>query len=282
MSVPYDAGHYGWRMGRGPLALLDLGLADLLVSMGLEADHVEVSPESDALRSELSTGFSLHRQVRNITRATLEAHAFPLLLAGDCNVSLGVVAGHQQLELHPAFLWCDAHADFHTPNSDTFGSLDSHGLAMLTGRAWTAQCQQNGVRALSDDQVALIGARAIDMAEQEALNRSRIRQLSPGDVRDSEQTGAVLQDLRSSGTSGFHLHLDADVLDPSIAPANDFAAPGGLSAMDIRRLATSSSEDWPLRSMSVASYDPSHDPSYDLGQTLLDSIAAILVRWSAR
>ena len=63
------------------------------------------------------------------------AERFPLVLAGNCNAAVGVVAG---LGPGAAVLWCDAHADFNTPETTTGGFLDGMGLATVTGRCWTS------------------------------------------------------------------------------------------------------------------------------------------------
>lgn len=138
LVCPFDAGNRDWRMGAGPEAVLAAGLVEALNREGFLTTSVDIEPPSDALPSELSTGFAVQREIVAATDAALGGGGFPVLLAGDCNASVGVIAGIQGRVADPAFVWCDAHADFHTPDSDAFGSLDSHGLAMLTGRAWTA------------------------------------------------------------------------------------------------------------------------------------------------
>lgn len=66
--------------------------------------------------------------------------------------------------------------------------------------------------------------------------------------------------------------VDADVLDPGIAPANDDAVPGGLQLEDLLALFTETISRLSLGSLSVASYDPRLDPDGALTRALVSVI----------
>ncbi|TQC36094.1 arginase family protein [Rhodococcus sp. WS1] len=165
MCAPFDAGHTMMRMGTGPANLLAHGLIDRLEQSGCRTELVEIAPPVGDWCSELRTGFAVQRAVRVATADAVSAGAFPVLLSGDCNTSVGVIAGLQAGGVDPGFVWCDAHADFHTPATDRFGSLDCQGLAMLAGRAWRELVRQMGLRPLRDSRVVLVGARSVDRDE---------------------------------------------------------------------------------------------------------------------
>lgn len=272
IASAYDAGHRGRRMGAGPDALLAAGLNDELVERGAEVKVVEVAPDPSDWHSELRTGFALQRKIARVVIEARQANSLPVLLSGDCNASVGVIAGLQATGGKPAFLWCDAHADFHTPETDVFGSLDCHGLSMLTGRAWRTLSAQAGFRPLPDDQIVLVGARDVDPAEEAALVRSGIARLSRSSLRDRYSRDEALIALAQRSVTGVHLHVDADVLDPSIAPANDFAAPDGLLGDDLDALLQTAVRHLALESISVSSYDPRLDPERALTKTLVGHI----------
>jgi arginase len=70
----------------------------------------------------------------------------PLLLAGDCTVGLGMVAGLQRRHSQVGVVWLDAHGDFNTPAITTSGYLAGMSLALLTGRAPELDCDLLGLR----------------------------------------------------------------------------------------------------------------------------------------
>jgi arginase len=67
-----------------------------------------------------------------------------------------------------------------------------------------------------------------------------------------------------------HIHVDLDVHDPSIAPANSYAAPGGLTASQVQGVVQNVADELPVASATLASYDPSNDPLGRMCQTALD------------
>ena len=75
-----------------------------------------------------------------------------------------------------------------------------------------------------------------------------------------------------------HWHVDLDVYDPAIAPANGYAAPGGLSAGDVLDLFERTAAQLPVVSATLASYDPSYDGAGRLRDTALDLREAVAAR----
>jgi arginase len=69
--------------------------------------------------------------------------------------------------------------------------------------------------------------------------------------------------------------VDLDVYDPSIAPANGYAAPDGLLAADVLRIARQAAARVPVGSATLASYDPSYDPAGRLRDTALDLLETL-------
>jgi arginase len=93
-------------------------------------EYIEAGSDAPA---EIRTAFELNRVVAERVRDAREAHALPVVLAGNCMTAVGTLAG---LGGTPAVLWFDAHGDFNTPETTASGFLDGMALAMLTGRCW--------------------------------------------------------------------------------------------------------------------------------------------------
>ncbi|MPR13396.1 arginase family protein [Microvirga tunisiensis] len=65
--------------------------------------------------------------------------------------------------------------------------------------------------------------------------------------------------LQRQGVSRIYLHLDVDVIDAALAPANEFAPEGGLSPKDIIDIIAAVAEQFTVAAATVASYDPTWD-----------------------
>jgi arginase len=272
LQVPYDSGAREARMGAGPTALAQAGAAGRLRARG-HAVREQVLHPAPGWHAELRTAFELQRAVAG---AATEAHArgeLPLLLSGNCNATVGMLAALGGTRT--GLVWLDAHGDLNTPGSDPGGFLDGHGLAMVVGWCWrAATATVPGFVPLPEEHVVLAGARDLDPPELEALPRSGIRWLPPAAARDGAVTAAALDELVAR-VDVVHLHVDLDVHDPSIAPANGYAAPDGLTAGEVQRIARQVAGRVRLGSATLAAYDPSYDPAGRMRETALDLLEVL-------
>ena len=151
----------------------------------------------------------------------LAAGKYPVLVAPDCSVSvttLGAVVRHRP---DVTVLWLDAHADFHTPETTASQYLGGMCLAAACG-LWDAGFED--VPALDPTAVVTCGLRDVEGPESVLLEtRGVVRIARPGLLADALAGRPVF------------VHLDLDVLDPSVIPS-PFPAPGGLSDGGLRTL----------------------------------------------
>lgn len=257
-------------MGAGPLVLAEAGAARRLRDRGHKVNERVLEPISTAgWQAELRTAFELHHVIAAEVRAARTANQLPLVLSGNCNATIGVLAGLTHPGQRVGLIWLDAHGDFNTPDIDTSGFLDGHGLAMAVGRCWqTLTGAVPGFHPLLEQHVLLAGARSLDDAEQAALMESGVQWLLPEQARDAQVTAAALDHLADM-VDVLHFHVDLDVHDPSIAPANSYAEPDGLLADDVHRLLRHSAERTPVISATLASYDPAFDQAWRMRDTAL-------------
>ncbi|HEX5954748.1 MAG TPA: arginase family protein, partial [Solirubrobacterales bacterium] len=117
----------------------------------------------------------------------------PVLVAGNCIVSLGAIGGVAGGTV--GILWLDAHPDFHTPETTPTGFLDGTGLAAATGACWHVLCSRiPGFAPVAEDHVVLAGVRDIDPGESERLE-AELGGGGPGRRR----AGTVSRPTSSSG-----------------------------------------------------------------------------------
>jgi arginase family enzyme len=148
----------------------------------------------------------------------LTAGEVPAVVAGQCAIALTTLPAVARNRPDARILWLDAHGDFNTPETSPSGFLGGMALAGACGR-WDAGLGQDAVPA---DRVVLCGVRDLDPAESRALERSSVTVI-----------GAAIETLvylaNALDGAPVYVHLDLDVLDPTVMPA-EFPADGGLPA----------------------------------------------------
>jgi arginase len=282
IQLPYDSGHRGARMGRGPLHFRQCGAADRLHASGHDVVESVIDVPSP-FPTEIGTSFALHRALADAVRAAVGGGGFPLVLAGNCGSALGTVSGVRAAAPNDpspiGVIWLDAHADFNTPETTTSGFLDGMSLAALTGQCWHALTRSiPGFRPVSDAHVVLVGARDIDAAEEQLLSRSRVMRVEAARMREGGARIALdsaLTELARRDVSRVYLHIDLDVHDPADAQANQYAVPGGLSASTVRDLVGVAGERFEIVAAALTAYDPMYDERMlDVGLELMGAIAS--------
>ncbi|SFQ50955.1 arginase [Amycolatopsis arida] len=276
LAVPYDSGHSGERMGAGPGHLLDHGLLDR-AGPGARAETVR---PADGFAGEIASAFRVQAALAERVRAVRAGGRAPLVLAGNCNTTVGVVAGLRDPDVdHLGVVWFDAHGDFNTPETSTSGFLDGMGLAVLTGDCWRPMAASvPGFRPLPERHVVLAGIRDVDAAERDRIERSALHVLPPDRVNRAGMA-AALTGLPAT-VRRIHLHLDLDVHDrDTVGRANPFAVPGGPDAAGVRDAVAAVAAAHPVVSATISAYDPAADPADRLRSVALDlaeQVAALL------
>jgi arginase len=263
--VPYDSGHRGARMGRGPLHFGEHRVSHRLRAEGHEVSEATIDVPA-TFPMEIGTSFAVYRSLSEQVRAVVASGGFPLILAGNCGSSLGTVsgvrAGSPNDDSAIGVVWLDAHADFNTPEITTSGYLDGTSLAALTGRGWGALTASiPGFRPVSDAHVVLVGARDIDAEEERLLASSRVMRVEAARMQADGARAALDPALTELArhVSRVYLHIDLDVHDPSEAQANQYAVPGGLAASTVRDLVRVVGERFSIVAAALTAYDPTYD-----------------------
>jgi arginase len=265
--VPYDSGHRGIRMGAGPERLAQ-PITDQLAKAGYRVRRTVVEPRPTSWHAEVGTAFELAAAVAREVTSARAAHAFPVVLSGNCIATLGVVAA---LGAGTGLIWWDAHADFNTPETSASGFLDGMALATIVGRGWTALRQQvDGFVPVLEENVWLVGARDLDPAEEVALEGSGVRCVAASAV-SSELPRTVAQ--HATSIPRFALHVDMDVMDANEGRANSYAVGGGVSRQRLVDSCAAMGRELPIASLTLSAYDPACDAD---GRVLAAATAVIV------
>ncbi|WP_328695080.1 arginase family protein [Streptomyces sp. NBC_00342] len=201
----------------------------------------------------------------------------PLVLGGDCSIQLGASLALRRLGRY-GLVSVDGSADFRHPgNSDRVGAAAGEEVAIATGRGQDDLADLEGLRPyLRDEDVRLIGIRDYDedRAELAGLN---IPVVTVGELRErgaGPLAADVLATLETPVLDGFWVHLDADVLDPSVMPAVDSPDDGGLLPGELGPLLRALVRSPRCTGLNITVYDPDLDPDGTAGALLTDLVVA--------
>jgi arginase len=173
----------------------------------------------------------------------LAAGNVPVMLAGDCAVSLTTLPAAVRNGPETKILWLDAHGDFNSPATTGSGYLGGMCLAGACG-IWDAGFGE----AAPPERVVLAGIRDLDPDERVLLERSAATVIGASTV---ETLVAVKNALDGAPV---YIHFDTDVIDPEHFPAA-VPAPGGLHPDKLYDLLDSVLEDCELAGIEITNFD---------------------------
>jgi arginase family enzyme len=187
----------------------------------------------------------------------LTAGQFPVLTSSDCSICMTTFQAVIRHAPDAHVLWLDAHGDFNTPQTTESKFLGGMCLAAACGR-WDS----GFAPALEPARVLMCGVRDLDMGERVLLDTSGVGNALPAEVVP------VLAGRR------VFVHLDLDVLDPEVLPAQ-FAVPHGLSETGLRTLLTNVARECDVIGVEVTAFVAPEDPVERARRT---ELAASIVR----
>jgi arginase len=208
----------------------------------------------------------------------LRAGEFPVVLGGDCSILLGSMLALRRMGRY-GLAFIDGHSDFRHPgNSTGVGAAAGEDLALVTGRGQSDLSDLDGLSPyVLDGDVSVLGIRDYDECRDE-LAAFKIQLAVAEDIRHDAEGVAreALMRLESMELSGFWVHMDADVLDPSVMPAVDSPDPNGLAIEEVRRLLRPLVASPRCTGFQLTIYDPDLDPEARCARVLADLTEQVL------
>lgn len=257
LGIPMDLGAGRRGVDMGPSALRYARLLEGLEALGLfveDLGDVRV-PLAETLREKRGPYLEEIRQAAQELQDRLKAlpeGVFPILLGGDHSLSMGSVSGVARGRT--GVIWVDAHADFNTPETSPSGNIHGMPLAVLCGLGHPRLTE--AFRAVNPEDVVLIGVRSLDPGEKRLLKEMGVRVYTMHEVdrlgiaRIAEEALAYLEGLP------LHVSLDADVLDPTLAPGVGTPVPGGLTYREAHLLMEVLAQSGRVRSLDLVEVNP--------------------------
>lgn len=275
IGVPLDLG--GGRRGvdMGPSAFRIAGLGDRLAALGYPAsdkgDLAAPIPETQKQRDErkkyINDIAKVCQRLYQISLASLDEGAMPLVLGGDHSLAAGSVAAvaewaKKTSSLPIGLLWVDAHGDMNTPATSLSGNVHGMPLAALLG---PEPSELSKIGAFSPKvlpaHTVIIGVRNLDEREKVAVRDSHVHVFTMKDI-DRQGIAAIVEqavNLAGNGTAGIHVSFDMDVCDPLIAPGVGTPVKGGLDYREAHMVMEIVADSGQLTSLDLVEVNPTLD-----------------------
>ena len=292
LGVPTSAGTHGPGQERAPWALRRAGLARRLEAAGITVHDEGDLPLSmyraavpDPRRRDLDGVVTVARRVAGKVQELLGRGMTPLVLGGDCTITIGVVAGFVRHDADVGLLYFDGDADLSTPATTGSGVLDSMVVAHLLGEG-APELAGLGPRVplLPADRLLLFGYDDPDdlgQAQQALLARhapaawpaARIRE-APGGPRAAAAEALAELEARAGTVV---VHFDVDVVDSGDLPLANFPHFGqGLTLADALACLEVFLAGPSLGGLVVTEVNPDHDPDGEQLGRLVDGLVGAL------
>ncbi|MDP9046705.1 MAG: arginase family protein [Bacteroidota bacterium] len=203
---------------------------------------------------------AIYAPVSRFTQVAVSAGNRPVIVAGDCCISIAIMAAFQKTKLHPTLIYFDAHGDFNTPETSPSGFTGGMPLAMLMGLGDQTLMRLCGARPLQAANVILTDGRNLDPGEDKAVEISGIYHYNS------------ISELQAHpfGKGPVYVHIDADVINPDDAPAMLYPAKGGPGKKELARVFEFLKTQTDIRAISMGAWEPSLDPAGKTEQVCLE------------
>jgi arginase len=284
IGVPSSAGAHGPGQEKAPSALRKAGLLGALREAGLDVEDLGDLPvtrftpdHANRKRQSQPRVVKVARQVADGVAGAVERELIPLVLGGDCTITLGVVAGLLRHQPDLGLIYFDGDADLTTPETTHSGIFDSMGVSHLIGQG-DPDLAHIGPRfpLLPEERIVLFGFHPyeIEPDESRVLETSAMvkHPVTSMDDRPVEVAAEALARLEERARA-IVVHFDVDVMDSAEIPLADWPHYDALSFGDAMRCLRVFVGSPKLAALVVTEINPDHDPDGLLVRQFIDAFA---------
>ena len=288
IGVPTSAGAHHAGQELAPAALRAAGLPERLRAAGLtvtdggDLPGAVFEPDHDSAASRnLPAVARVAREVAGRVAEIAASGRRPLVLGGDCTISLGAVAGLKRDHPDTGLLYVDGDADLGVPGDGGSGIFDSMGVAHLLGRGAPELTGLAGPPPLLDPaRLAILGA---DPRETTDAGRKFLAELgvsyteAPAFAADPAGTAGRALHTVASASGPLLVHVDVDVVDSGDLPLGNFPHYGsGVRLEHVVSALQLLCAHPRLAGLVLTEVNPTHDPAGQQLVRLADALAEAL------
>lgn len=206
----------------------------------------------------------------------------PIVLGGDCTITLGVLAGLVKQFPNLGLIYCDGDIDLNTPTDTLSGIFDGMGMAHIIGKG-ADELTRIGHRypLMPEENIIMFGynpdAGWMDVAETQRLEHCSMLKYPVSQVRGRAQE-ASREALVEPGDNveQYLVHFDVDVIGSRDLPAADVPHEHGLSyadAMAIFKVFISSPK---FAGLVITEFNPERDEDGTQAQRFVEGVVRTL------
>jgi arginase len=288
IGAPSSAGAHTPGVERAPAALRDAGLLDALRRQGAKVDdHGDVPGfrwRPDVARPRAQNAAAVARvatAVAEAVRAAVGHSGTPLVMGGDCTVTIGMVAGYARTGTQPALVYVDGGPDLYTPETRAHGNLDAMGLAhmlALPGHLPEVAAVGPSVPLLTPERVVVYGdALPPGDHERDLVDKLGMTYVPADEVHAGVASAAARARAAAESSAGaFLVHFDVDVLIFVTAPFADVPEPAGLTVAEAAATLATLVASPAFAGMTITEINPDHLPDPELLHQFCATLAAAL------
>ena len=287
IGVPTSAGAHGPGQEKAPSALRTAGLPGALREAGLEVEDlgdlpvVRFAPDrAERKRQSHSQVVKVARQVADAVARAVERELIPIVLGGDCTITLGVVAGLLRHQPELGLIYFDGDADLTTPETTHSGIFDSMGVAHLIGQG-DPDLAHIGPRfpLLEQDRIILFGFHPYEIEPEESrvLDASAMATYPVTSMDDRPvELAAEARARLEERARAIAVHFDVDVMDSAEIPLADWPHYDAVSFGDAMRCLSVFVGSPKLAALVVTEINPDNDPDGLLVRQFVDAFAGAM------
>jgi len=288
LGVPTTAGSHNPGQEKAPAAWRAAGLAEGLRKAGVDVADRGDLPVTPFRAVEPVDGLRDAERVAEVARSVAaEVNAIradgrlPLVLGGDCTITLGVLAGMGLAGVGgPGLVYFDGDADLHTPSPAGSGVADTMGMThMLGGGSPVLSGLGSRSPLVRPEQVALFGfdPAELDTAQwTELVSRHLYAAPAPVVRRDPVGAARAARSYLASSAGSYLVHFDVDVLHTGLFPLANFPHFNGLKLAEVNAALGEFAAAEAFGGLVITEVNPSNDPSGELVRTLAGVVTEAL------
>lgn len=293
IGVPSSAGAHDGGQERAPQLFRSRGFVERLRSSQLEVidlgDLPQVSFRVDTQNPKcqnLNLVRDVAQRVADQVSSAVQGQAKPIVLGGDCTITLGVLSGLIRRFPDLGLMYFDGDVDLHTPADTPSGIFDGMGMAHIIGEG-ADELTRLGPRypLLPQESIILFGynldAGWIDAIEVERLQQCSMVRYPVTHIRDKAISASkeALEGLEQR-VAHILVHFDVDVITHNDFPVADVPHPNGLTfsqAIEALRIFVSSPK---FVGLVITEFNAERDASGIYAEQLVTAVTETLQKGS--
>ena len=216
-------------------------------------------------------------EIRSAVSDTLQRDEVPFLIGGCCAMVPGALAGVRDVRERASLVHLDGHLDLYDEVSSPLGEAADMPVAVALGRGPARWVEAAGGPSVDTSVTWIIGYRD---REQSKLDGSLMPEdlnppvncLSTEEVRQlgAAQTGQRTAMALDAPAPWMWVHLDLDIVDPTLFIANDAPDPDGLDWEQLTDLLRPLCSSPALAGLSLGCYNPEKDQEAHNGHRIVE------------